>query len=247
MSDIRMLALDIDGTVLDDSQPTIGLGTLHFLVGQHRDRIRLVFATGRSLSSTLKLVEQGLLFSPDAIAAFVGTELWLPPWEKPDPIFERIIRREWDREGVVKTLKAFESIKPQPEEMQSQWKVSSYLEDASLVPVVDAALSARGIEATVLYSCGLYLDVIPKNAGKRAGVDYLRQSWGIAPKRVLVGGNSGNDIDMLEDPRLPAVVVGNREDELQQLSEAKQVYQAEAPFAAGVLEGAAVHEFWTRV
>jgi hypothetical protein len=52
---------------------------------------------------------------------------------------------------------------------------------------------------------------------------------------------------MLEDPRLPGVVVGNGEAELQELSEAEQVHQADAPFAAGVLEGAEVHEFWSRV
>lgn len=247
MRDIRMLVLDIDGTVLDDSRPTEGLGTLRYLVEQRRDQIRLVFATGRSLSSTMALVEQGILLQPDAIAPFVGTELWVPPWEAPDPIFERIICRGWDRRQVMRVLSAFESVEPQPMRMQSPWKVSSYLEDESLVAVIKTALSDQGVDTMVLYSCGKYLDVIPQNAGKRAAVDYLRKSWGIDPNLVLVGGNSGNDIDMLEDPRTPGVVVGNGEDELQNLSEAEQVYQADAPFAAGVLEGAEVHAFWPRV
>lgn len=247
MRDIRMLVLDIDGTVLDDSRPTEGLGTLRYLVEQKREQIRLVFATGRSLSSTMALIEKGILFPPDAIAAFVGTELWVPPWEAPDPIFERIIQRAWRRDQVTKVLSAFESVEPQPMRMQSRWKVSSYLEDESLVPIIESALSEHGVDATVLYSCGKYLDVIPKNAGKRAAIDYLRKSWDIEPNRVLVGGNSGNDIDMLEDPRLPGVVVGNSEEELQDLSEAEQVHQADAPFAAGVLEGAEVHAFWPRM
>lgn len=246
MRDIRMLVLDIDGTVLDDSRPTEGLGTLRYLVEQRRDQIRMVFATGRSLPSTMALVEQGILLQPDAIAAFLGTELWVPPWEAPDTIFERIIQRAWDRDKVTKVLSAFESVEPQPLRMQSRWKVSSYLEDESMVPVIETALSDHGADVTILYSCGKFLDVIPKNAGKRAAIDYLRKSWGIDPDRVLVGGNSGNDIDMLEDPRIPGVVVGNGEDELQDLSEAERVHQADAPFAAGVLEGAEVHSFWKR-
>lgn len=247
MKDIRMLVLDIDGTVLDDSQPTKGLITLNLLLEQRRDQIQLVFATGRSLISTLKLVDEGILFPPDAVASFLGTELWVPPWEQPDPSFEGMVRRGWDRNGVKRTLARFDSITPQPKKMQSPWKVSCYLEAASDVPLVETALSDRGIDATILYSCGRFLDVIPVNAGKRAAVDYLRKSWRIDRDDILVGGNSGNDLDMLEDPRLPAVVVGNREDELQDLSQSEQVYQADAPFAAGVLEGAEAHAFWPRL
>lgn len=244
MGDQRLLALDIDGTLLDGDEPTAGLETLRLLLESRRERVRLVYATGRSFPSTRELVETGVLPAPDAVAAFVGTELWRPPWERPDPGFVAMIERDWDRRAVVEAVAGFEELVPQPDEVQTPWKASFYLDDEGLVGQVETALARRGLRATVRYSGGRFLDLLPAGAGKHAAVEYLRVAWEIARHHVLVGGDSGNDLDMLEDPRLRGVAVGNAQEELGELSEQQRVHQAELPFAAGVLEGAEAHEFW---
>ena len=44
----------------------------------------------------------------------------------------------------------------------------------------------------------LYLDVLSVRAGKRNAMDYVRRLFGISKERVVVAGDSGNDILMLE-------------------------------------------------
>jgi sucrose-6F-phosphate phosphohydrolase len=245
MSDARLLALDIDGTLIGKGdRPTAGLETLGIVLDARREHVRLVYATGRSFASVWSLVEADVLPRPDAVAAFVGTELWMPPWEARDAGFRERIEADWDLDGVMEVLRSFEGLTPQPAEVQTPWKASFYLPDESLIPRVEAALKAEGLRAAVLYSAGAFLDVIPERAGKRAAVMHLRGLWGIDPGHVLVGGDSGNDLDMLKDPRLAAVAVGNAQEEVRDLSEDEGVYQAELPYAAGVLEGAEEHGFW---
>lgn len=53
----------------------------------------------------------------------------------------------------------------------------------------------------------LYLDVLAARAGKRNAMDYVRRLYGVSKERVVVAGDSGNDVLMLEGAarQLPAV------------------------------------------
>ena len=53
----------------------------------------------------------------------------------------------------------------------------------------------------------LYLDVLSSQAGKRHAMDYVRRLFGISNERVVVAGDSGNDVLMLEGER-PACMQG---------------------------------------
>lgn len=238
----RILVSDIDGTLLNRGRPTLGLGTLGAVLAR-ADPVRLVYATGRSFESTRDLVTAGVLPPPDAVASLVGTEVWLPPWEVPDPGFRNMILKDWDRRAVMQAASGFPELDLQPARFQSPVKSSFYLSDPSRLPAFKLELWSRGVGAQVIYSGGKYLDVIPQRSGKRNAVEYLRSFWEMEPSNVLVAGDSGNDLDMLREPDYLSVAVGNSEKKLKKLPDEGSFHLASLPFAAGVLEGAEAFDF----
>jgi sucrose-6F-phosphate phosphohydrolase len=240
----RLLVSDIDGTLLDNGAPTPGLETLRLVLYAHRDEVRLIYATGRSFESTRDLVVSGALPGPDGIAAFVGTEVWLPPWERQSRDFGNAVSQGWDLDAVLAVAAAFPALEPQPGEFQTLLKASYYLEDAAALPVLEKSLEDVGAGARLIYSCNRYLDIVPARAGKRNAVEFICRRWGADPRYVLVCGDSGNDLDMLQDPQFRGVAVGNSEEEVRCLVKAGPLHESSLPYAAGVLEGAEAFDFW---
>ena len=243
---VRLLVSDLDGTLLDDGRATPGLAVLRRVVAAFGDRVRLVYATGRTAASTLALVEDGILARPDAIAPLVGSEVWLPPFAGPDSGFARRLADGWSRPDVVAVGERFSwALAPQPPEHAGEFKVSYFVRDDTALPALDEALARRGVRARLIYSGGRFLDVLPRRAGKRGATEYLAERFGVAPADVLAAGDSGNDADVLAHPEYCGVAVGNAEPELTAVTGSlPAVHEAGLSFAAGVLEGAAAHRFW---
>jgi sucrose-6F-phosphate phosphohydrolase len=182
--------------------------------------------------------------APEAIAAFVGTEVWLFPWERPEPAFSRNLVGGWNKEAVLEAAADFPELRFQPEEYQTPFKVSFFLDDPEVVSRLAGAISSRGVRARIIYSSNRDLDILPRRAGKHRAVEYVRRLWGVPQERVLTCGDSGNDLDMLADPAFQSVAVGNSEEDIQNLPTVGSLYTAQLPHAAGVLEGAEVYGFW---
>lgn len=242
----RLLVCDIDGTLLRKGSPTPGLRALRLRIRQERSRLRLVYATGRSFASTWSLVETGTLPAPDAVAAQVGTELWLPPFHGPHRPYERELSGAWDLRGVTAAADRCPELQRQASWFQTPYK-ASYLvagDQAKVVRRLRARIAARGLEAKLLYSGQQYLDILPARAGKLGAVAHLCSHWGDHPA-ILACGDSGNDLDLLSDPRVQGVVVSNASDgQLTSLTTRPDVYRARMPFAAGVLDGARHYRFF---
>jgi hydroxymethylpyrimidine pyrophosphatase-like HAD family hydrolase len=83
---------------------------------------------------------------------------------------------------------------------------------------------------------------LPSGAGKGAALAYLRRSRLGSTTRILVCGDSGNDLDMLT-LGLPAVVVSNASPEVRAAALPPTVYQAQAPYAGGILEAIDHYQF----
>lgn len=243
----RLLVCDIDGTLLNRGRSTPGLQALRLRIKQERGRIRLVYATGRSFASTWSLVAQNTLPAPDAIAAQVGSELWLPPFHQPHRPYEHEISEGWDWRGVTEAAGRHPGLVRQGSEFQTPWK-ASYLvagDPAQVLPRLQAELAASGVKVKLLYSGRQYLDLLPARAGKRGAVAHLSSLWG-RHATILACGDSGNDLDLLADPRVHGVVVGNASDGQLTQTTGPGVYRARLPFAAGVLEGARHYRFFSR-
>lgn len=240
----RLLVSDIDGTLLRGGEPTPGLITLHRLLEGERDRIRLVYATGRSFHSTWSLVQQDILPAPDGIAALVGSEVWLPPWNGPDGAYARFIGSHWDRSAVEETVGHLSDLEEQPPDFQTPHKLSYFVSREGIDAKLRDMLAQRGIRARVIHSGGKYLDILPHGAGKKAASSWIRCRLCNGCDRTMACGDSLNDLDILEDPDLDGVTVGNAETDLLRALQEDHVYHARLPYAAGVIEGAEALHFW---
>jgi sucrose-phosphate synthase len=240
----RVLVSDIDGTLLREGKPTAGLETLRRMIEQYWDDFRLIYATGRTAESTLGLVSDGVLPRPHALATLVGTEIWFPDWERPDPEYNNWIEETWDADAVRGVAEAFEELERQPEEYQSPRKLSYFVQLTDAVQKLDERLRGERLNCMVIHSGGRFLDLMPLRAGKRAAVEFILRRWKVEDGTILVAGDSLNDRDMLDAPTFCSVIVGNAEDELSEALDGPKLHAAELPFAAGVLEGAEVFGFW---
>jgi sucrose-phosphate synthase len=241
----RVLVSDIDGTLLKTGRPTAGLETLRWIIDRDESGMRLVYATGRTMQSVLELVRDGTLPEPHAVASLVGTEVWLPPWSGADEAYSAHIAKHWSRERVLETASELDSLDLQPEEFQSPYKLSFFVESEKPVRELERRLRETELRCRTIYSGGRFLDLMPERAGKLAAVEFITSHWDARSAAVLAAGDSLNDRDMLVHPRFFGVVVANADDELSEAVAGPRLHEATLPFAAGVLEGAEVFDFWS--
>jgi sucrose-phosphate synthase len=109
-------------------------------------------------------------------------------------------------------------------------------ESAENLAKVHQVLSEKRLRYTLIYSRGMFLDILPARASKGKAIRYLSYKWNIPLGNILVSGDSDNDEDMLRGEML-GVVVGNHHPDLDKLRGLKNVYFAKANHAAGILEG----------
>jgi sucrose-phosphate synthase len=190
-------------------------------------------------------VRDGTLPRPDAVAACVGTELMLPPWKTRAASYDKQLAVGWGRKLVLEVARSVPGLEPQPSWFQTWAKVSFYVREDGALDILRRTFRSRGIRARIIVSHGLYLDIIPLAAGKRNAVKHLLWLWGMNDALVLTAGDSGNDRDMLLEPRFQGVAVGNGEKTLRRACDTDPgAVTSSAGYASGVLEGAKSHGFW---
>lgn len=244
----RAIVSDIDGTLLSHGEPTEGLQRLSKLIERHRRRIRIVYATGRTFQSTWNRITKGILPVPDAIAPLVGTEVWFPPWRGPSGCYALNIGAGWNRAAIMQAMEIFgSSLELQDDCYQSRFKLSYFLKEPALLPLIKQQLKSSTLKARIIYSCSRYLDFLPLRAGKNRAADFCRTRWNIPAEKVLTAGDSGNDLDMLLDSKKLSVIVGNAAKELKHIGDCRTVHISKEPFAAGVLDGADYFNFLSSI
>jgi sucrose-6F-phosphate phosphohydrolase len=241
----RVLVSDIDGTLLKAGRPTAGLETLRWMIDRDESGMRLVYATGRTMQSVLELVHDGTLPEPHAVASLVGTEVWLPPWRRADAAYAARITEHWNRERLLETASLVDELELQPTEFQSPHKLSFFVDGEGPVCELQRRLRETDLRYRTIYSGSRFLDLMPERAGKLAAIEFITSRWDARSAAVLAAGDSLNDRDMLVHPRFFGVIVANADDELSGAVTGPRLHEATLPFAAGVLEGAEVFDFWS--
>ncbi len=234
----HLLVSDIDGTLTGCADGAARLREWR----RRAPHWRLAYATGRSLSEARFVAARWDLPEPEAIAASVGTEIYLtgPGGPRLDAAFARRIARDWDRGAVARRLARVPGLAPQEPVEQRRFKLS-YVGTAEAAEAARAALGAATLRARVIHSHGHLIDVLPASAGKAAAMRRIAALLGVPAHAVLAAGDSGNDADMLDAaPR--AVAVANASAELAGLRARPGLLRAAARHADGVLEGVAAAE-----
>jgi sucrose-phosphate synthase len=231
----KALVSDIDNTLIGDQE---GLERLLGWLHENAGKVAFGIATGRNIESTVKILREWKLPTPDVMITSVGTEINYGFNLRPDTGWEKHIRHLWRPDALTQALMEIPGIKPQIKENQRKFKVSYNVNPELLPPLKEICehLSSFKLHANVIYSHQAYLDILPVRASKGQAIRYLAYKWGLPLNAFLVAGDSGNDAEMMTGDTL-GVIVGNHSPELKSLRGHHQVYFAAANNAWGILEG----------
>lgn len=234
-----LLITDIDNTLLGDDE---SMGRLLELLKDQRYRIGFGVASGRYKDMIVEVLDEHGIDELDVIISSVGAEIYYGRDLVPDKGWASHLRNKWRPERVQDALDKLSFLTVQKDDKtQREFKVSYDLDkdvppDEAL-PQIHDALDRCGVPHTVIFSHGVYVDVLPLRASKGKAVRYLSNKWNIPLENIATAGDSGNDTDMLKG-RTSGIVVGNYAEELEPLRRHDgRVYFARAPYSAGIIEG----------
>lgn len=231
----RILICDIDNTLLGDRE-----ALRDFLAWQaeHSGHIALGIATGRSFHSAQAILAAEGVPTPDAIISSVGTRIhWYDRDERrfsEDEGWRRRVEDAW-QENTVREVTETLGLRQQALLEQHSGKASFFI-DQHDPEDIHRAFRKAGLRVEIVASHGRYLDVLSEGAGKGPAVVHVADTLSLTQSRVVVAGDSGNDLTMLRACRFP-IVVGNASDGLAQDPSLAHAYWAKGCYAAGVLEG----------
>ena len=232
-----LLISDVDGTLVDGAPDADALEDLAAALAEAN--VAFGLASGRRLERVEEAIAGFGLPQPSVIVSDVGSDIHYGRARVPDRGWRAHVARGWDREAVDELVRSF-GVAPQEQEAQSAFKASYLLDDPKVAQRIEDAVKERGLAASVVFSHGAYLDLLPARAGKGRAVRWLADLWGFDRTRVATAGDSGNDADMLRG-RFRGIVVGNHAPELRRIRGRRNVLFVEAPHARGVLEGLRRH------
>ena len=235
-----ILATDLDGTFLGGSEAD--RRRLYDWIEDNRATVGLVFVTGRDPDFIRALCDSGVPW-PEYVVGDVGTTIAeVSPAGELVPIaaLEEDIAARWAERGeaVRARLRDHPGLTLQPTAFR--YRVSYDLDPAAFDPAAHAHIDELGLDTLV--SDNKYFDVLPRGVSKGPSVRRFVTHFGIDPERVLVAGDTLNDLSMLE-LGLPAVAVGGSEPALlERLAGLEHVHAARAVGAAGILEAIAAFD-----
>ena len=235
----KLLVTDIDGTLISAELKNPGLDELKNVLDNRNEEFALAYASGRSVRLVKEVIEALQLPTPDFIICAVGSQIYYRRGNEYfiDKGWSSHLNRNWNRVEVKKRLDHLKFLDLQEEEGQNPHKISYYLKDKIWKPdQVKTILGRFASQVTVIMSHDRFLDVLPRRASKGKALRYICRKWSIPYSKLYTAGDSGNDYDMLVGSG-NAIIVGNAAPELDDLQAAKSLYRADAPAAAGILEG----------
>ncbi|BBK43861.1 hypothetical protein STVA_38810 [Allostella vacuolata] len=226
-----VLATDLDGTFLGGS--AAARRQLYDALSA-RDDVVLVFVTGRDLDFIRDLVDTPGMPRPDWIVGDVGTTVVDGRDFRPLAAIDGEIARRWGDAGQrVRALLADEpGLQLQPTRFRH--RVSYYYDPARLRPETVAKVEAAGFDC--LLSAETFLDVLPRGIAKGPTLLRLITAQGLPADRVLVAGDTLNDLSLFQT-RLKGVAVGNSEPKLlEAVAGFDWVHRSAEPGAAGIAD-----------
>ncbi len=237
----RLLICDIDNTLIGDQA---AMQHLLNTIDRTNGKVGFGVATGRNIESTVKVLAEYNVPTPDLFITSVGSEIHYGHRMVEDTDWKKHINYLWKPAVIKELMNRFPGLKMQPATEQREFKISYNVNPDHLPPMreISAFLRQNDIHIKMVYSHQAFLDLMPMRATKGLAVRYIGMKWGILPERSLVAGDSGNDEEMLKGNTL-GVVVGNYSKELAKLKDRDLIYFAQQPFARGIIEGIHYYSF----
>ena len=227
-----ILATDLDNTLVGHKEK---LDQLWLYFKTQKIPISLIYITGRHYSSALKLIEEHKLPKPTILICDVGASIYLGPNLEEDDLWRMITSADWNPDLILTVTRHYKKLKRQP--LPNNYRLSfSIMDDPGYVKEVEEMLRLYCLAFYLMYSSNKDVDILPSHTNKGEALKYVLQKYAPEQFRILVAGDSGNDIDMLR-LGLPAVIVGNCQNEIKRYRYLPNVYFAKDSFASGIQEG----------
>jgi len=226
-----LLVTDVDNTLTGDD------AALREFVEIHRQLPNLLLALNSSrpaasVIQTLAHLPDDL--RPDAMITAMGTQITIAG---PDVHWEQRFE-SFDRAPIDALMRQL-GFARHDEQFQTPYKASYEVPQVAAQAAQAAialAVERFGMDVQIIRSGESEFDVIRANAGKGAASIYLAEQWSVLPKRLIVAGDSANDLSMFK-VAAKGIVVGNARDELRGAVDPQFTHFASASFAAGIIEG----------
>ncbi len=226
----HLLATDLDGTLVGDDA---GLRELLAFYDELPYEVGLVYITGRHFASARGLMAEQSLPVPLALITDVGTDIYTGPDFQKDERWQAKLMHDWLPEKVEAIAETIDGITKH--DLPVENRRSYYVSDPTAVEQFRSRLEEQNIPHKLIFSGGKDLDILPARSGKGEALRYLLAREQMDNAKLLVAGDSGNDLEMLT-LGFPSVMVGNAQPELQQQEKHPLLYRAERHCAAGIQE-----------
>jgi len=231
----RALFTDLDQSLLGDSE---SLADFLDIMKIYRKCTTFGIATGRRLDAALRMMKRYGIPKPDILITSLGTEICYAPRLTRDRAWAEHIDHLWKPRAINRLLDDLPGVELQPKSELSRYKISYYF-DPELAPSVDeinSLLHQQDLTANTFLSFGQFLDIVPVRASKGFALRWCADQWDIPLENILVAGGSGADEDMMRGNTMAVVVANRHNEELSGLTDIENIYFANEPCAAGILE-----------
>jgi sucrose-phosphate synthase len=241
----RVLVTDVDDTLTGDAQ---ALESFMEALDGAGSNVGFGIATGRTLERALEVLKELDVRPPDILITATGTEIHYGEPLISDRSWARQISYRWEPDRIRSLLGELRGVDFVEEEGSTPMRLRFHLdpEDGPTLARIRRRLRREGLHVIATLDHETDLDVTPVRASPGLAIRFLSHKWHLAPSRILVAGDSGNDADMLSGETL-GVVVGNHTPELDEIRDRPRVYFAEKEHAWGVLEGIEHYDFFDRI
>jgi glucosylglycerol-phosphate synthase len=244
-----ILATDLDGTFLSPDAD-VATSDLYKTIKDNREQVILIYVTGRGFESILSLLDDASLPSPDYIIADVGATVLKREGNAFVPVMplQNDIANKWPgRELLLSRTSTIPGLVLQ--EVPQERRCSFFYENTAVF--VEVNKISRDLGLAVLTSADKYLDFLPLGISKGNSLKLLLRAEGLAEDKVLVAGDTLNDLSLMQTG-YRGVVVGNAEPALKEQvvlqkmpgSSIHEIYLADEFGPSGILEAIHHHGFY---
>jgi len=195
-------------------------------------------ATGLSFDEAKEVINRCGMPEPGFVISDLGAQIRYGDSGVPDERWPHQIAHRWNRQAVLAALEDKSGLSLQPEENQSPFKVSYFLDQSHGATRIDIQrrLRAAGLSAKVIVTARSLVDILPVRSGKDVALRYLEHRWGIPPERIFYFGTYANDLAAVRGRNL-SVLAGDADRVLRQVRSRPRLYHAKYPGLEGFFEG----------
>ncbi|MBA3661059.1 MAG: HAD-IIB family hydrolase [Gammaproteobacteria bacterium] len=228
-----ILATDLDGTLLEGDHQTKNI--LYNQLFRLRERILLIYVTGRPVETVKQFCKEGYLPSPHFIIGDHGTHIVDGDHFHTVDYLQNPIIQKWNNgNDLIKALLRDE-IGLQLQPLNPPYRVAYYYDENHLQHKTLEKIQNAGFD--VILSCDMYLDILPRGVNKGSTLLNLLDYLGIDNELAVTCGDSLNDLSLFQTG-LKSIAVGNSEPKLiDVIKKLNNVYHSQFPGLLGIIDG----------